>query len=124
MKKSKAKKAVSWLIAAAMANSMCAFEVSLVSATGGTQITSATTELESGKSYFIANAEGLKKLAELTNVGKVAANTAPPEAPTSGVPVHPGGSGSYIYLIYDIDLGTDDETFNPNRKVYFLFRYF
>ena len=66
MRKNKVKRATSWLIAAAMASSICGFEAS-AAAPVGTQITSTTTELEAEGTYWIGDAVGLKRLAELVN---------------------------------------------------------
>ena len=94
MKKSKAKRATSWLIAAAVASSVCAFEANVVSATD-TQITSTTESLGNG-TYFISDAVGLKRLAELTNASRVAPNTETPEMPTVGGEWN-GGGGAHIF---------------------------
>ena len=115
MKKSKAKRAISWLIAAAMASSICGFEVSLVSATGGTRITGATESL-GNEAYYISDEVGLIKFSQLVNAGEVAANTKTPEVPIIGAPAHPDSGGSYVYLTSDIDLGDvsgADSGFNP-----------
>ena len=96
MKKSKEKRAISWLVAATMASSMCGFEAS-AAAPVGTQITGATksTELLGEGTYYIADAEGLIKFSQLVNGGQVVSNTETPEAPTIGEEWNGGG---LIYL--------------------------